>query len=401
MEATDDNIKLNTKELEDLFGSKTKEAKPKIESKSDQPQQVTLLEWKRANNIAIMLARIKISYKGIKDAILAMDENSLTIEDLKNLSKFVPQPDEISTLKEYDGDVGQLGKAEQFFLQLLNVPRLDGRLETFIFKRQFDDKVNEVKQAIVCVNDACKELKQSRKFTKMLEIVLALGNYLNGNTFRGAAYGFKMDSLSKLGETKANEGNQNLVHYLAAQVESRWPDLIKFAESVPSVEPAAKIPLNQVIMDAANIKKSLDLVEKEVKAFQSTGANDRYAEVMSKFLASAAAIVNDLVDKATKTKDIFVSLANFYGEDGKSATTETFFGIIQHFCVEFDKATKENAKRKVEDEKKKRGAVAGTQRRPNAGPIGDKEKGVMDDLIAQLRGGIDVRRKGMDAQEEN
>jgi len=117
---------------------------------------------------------------------------------------------------------------------------------------------------------------------------------------------------------------------------------------------------------------------------------------MTKFFASAAATVNDLVDKGNKTKDIFVSLASFYGEDGKAATTETFFGIIRSFCAEFEKAIKDNAKRKIDEEKKKKGAAGGTQRRPNAGPAADKDKGVMDDLIAQLRGGIEVRRGKMD-----
>jgi len=284
----------------------------------------------------------------------------------------------------------------------MDVPHLDGRLETFIFKRQFEDKVGEVKQAVVYVNSACKELKASKKFTKILEIVLSLGNYLNGGTFRGGAYGFKIDSLIKLGETKANEGNQNLMHYLAAQVESRWPDLLKFHEQIPSIEMASKIPLNQVIVDAANIKKSLDQVEKEVKEHKSVGSNDRYGEVMSAFLASATARVNELVDQSSKTKDTFVNLANFYGEDGKATTTDGFFGIINQFVVEFEKATKENVKRKLEEEKKKRGAV-GTQRRPVAGsPATDAEKGVMDELIKQLRGGIDVRRSRMgDAPPED
>ncbi len=45
---------------------------------------------------------------------------------------------------------------------------------------------------------ACNEVKQSGKFKKVLEVVLALGNYLNGGSFRGAAYGFKLDALNKL-----------------------------------------------------------------------------------------------------------------------------------------------------------------------------------------------------------
>jgi hypothetical protein len=55
-----------------------------------------------------------------------------------------------------------------------------------------------VGQDVDAVLAACDEVKKSTKFKKVLEVVLALGNYLNGGSFRGAAYGFKLDALNKL-----------------------------------------------------------------------------------------------------------------------------------------------------------------------------------------------------------
>ena len=58
------------------------------------------------------------------------------------------------------------------------------------------------------------QLKPStNSFRKLLEIVLALGNFMNrGN--RGNASGFKLNSLSKLQDTKAVDQKSSLVHYL-------------------------------------------------------------------------------------------------------------------------------------------------------------------------------------------
>jgi hypothetical protein len=55
-----------------------------------------------------------------------------------------------------------------------------------------------LEQDVDAVLAACDEVKKSTKFKKVLEVVLALGNYLNGGSFRGAAYGFKLDALNKL-----------------------------------------------------------------------------------------------------------------------------------------------------------------------------------------------------------
>ena len=46
--------------------------------------------------------------------------------------------------------------------------------------------------------EACEEVQKSKKFRGVLEVVLAVGNYINGGTHRGAAYGFKLDALTKL-----------------------------------------------------------------------------------------------------------------------------------------------------------------------------------------------------------
>jgi hypothetical protein len=112
------------------------------------------------------------------------------------------------------------------------IPRLEARLKAFLFKLKYPelrDSVRPVRRTsaplhfspasprvscvvrascvscVVCAEQdvdavlaACDEVKKSTKFKKVLEVVLALGNYLNGGSFRGAAYGFKLDALNKL-----------------------------------------------------------------------------------------------------------------------------------------------------------------------------------------------------------
>lgn len=42
------------------------------------------------------------------------------------------------------------------------------------------------------------QVSKSKKLTKVLEFVLALGNYLNGGTSQGGSYGVKLDVLLKV-----------------------------------------------------------------------------------------------------------------------------------------------------------------------------------------------------------
>lgn len=45
-------------------------------------------------------------------------------------------------------------------------------------------------------------------------MILAIGNYLNGGTPRGAAFGFSFDTLNKVIDLKSTDGTINLVHFI-------------------------------------------------------------------------------------------------------------------------------------------------------------------------------------------
>ena len=62
---------------------------------------------------------------------------------------------------------------------------------------------------------AVKEVRTSPALKKVLQMTLALGNYLNGGTNKGAAWGFKLDTLSKLSGTKTVDNKSTLLHYIA------------------------------------------------------------------------------------------------------------------------------------------------------------------------------------------
>jgi dishevelled associated activator of morphogenesis len=62
---------------------------------------------------------------------------------------------------------------------------------------------------------------RSRRVKKLLELVLALGNYMNRGQ-RGNARGFAIISLNNMVDTKSGVNKQvTLLHYLVETVEKR------------------------------------------------------------------------------------------------------------------------------------------------------------------------------------
>lgn len=69
--------------------------------------------------------------------------------------------------------------------------------------------------------EASREVSRSRRLRRLLEIVLALGNYMNRGA-RGNATGFRLTSLNRLADTKSSAAKgTTLLHYLVEILEKK------------------------------------------------------------------------------------------------------------------------------------------------------------------------------------
>lgn len=79
-----------------------------------------------------------------------------------------------------------------------NVKRLRPRLSAILFKLQFEEQVNSIKPDIMAVSTACEQIKKSKSFSKLLELVLLMGNYMNAGSRNAQTFGFNLSSLCKV-----------------------------------------------------------------------------------------------------------------------------------------------------------------------------------------------------------
>lgn len=79
-----------------------------------------------------------------------------------------------------------------------SVKRLRPRLSHILFRLQLEEQVNNLRPDILAVNAACDEVRKSRAFGRLLELVLLLGNYMNAGSRNAQSYGFDLSSLCKV-----------------------------------------------------------------------------------------------------------------------------------------------------------------------------------------------------------
>uniref|UniRef100_A0A3B3DIS0 FH2 domain containing 3 n=1 Tax=Oryzias melastigma TaxID=30732 RepID=A0A3B3DIS0_ORYME len=113
------------------------------------------------------------------------------------------------------GKLRLLPEADQFMVQLVKVPSYEQRLKTMMVREEFFPFMEEVKDSVSVMTKAAQELLDCDDLHSVIRLVLKAGNYMNAGSYSANAIGFRMSSLLKLADTKANKPGMNLMHYVA------------------------------------------------------------------------------------------------------------------------------------------------------------------------------------------
>ncbi|XP_035845948.1 formin-like protein 20 [Helianthus annuus] len=323
-----------------------------VKTSNLKPLHWNKIDQGRATNMENMLTKVKMPPAYIVAAVLAMDDTLLDVDQVENILKFYPTKEEMNQLKNFKGDIEQLGKCEHFFLELMKVPRMEAKLNTFMFKLQFNSQLANFRNCLNIVNSACDEVRKSVKFKEVIKRILYLGSTLNQGTSRGAAVGFKLDSLLKLSETRASNSNMTLMHYLCKLVAAKSPALLDFPEDLVSLEAATKIQLKALAEEMLAFRSGLKKVKNELEACANDGpVSNGFRKTLKEFISHAEAEVTSATNFYTIVGQSANRLALYFGEDPSRCPFEQATQTLSSFVRLFRKCHEDNLKQAEPDRK--------------------------------------------------
>ncbi|KAF5177405.1 Formin-like protein [Thalictrum thalictroides] len=209
------SFEFDEKMIESLFGYNKQIKNDEAKSKSPSPAK-HVLEPKRLQNMTILLKALNATSEQVCNALTQGE--GLCLQQLEALVKMVPTKEEETKLLNYQGDINALGSTEMFVRAVLNVPFAFTRIEAMLYRDTFEDEAIHLRKSFAMLEEACKELRSSRLFLKLLEAVLKTGNRMNIGTIRGGARAFKLDALLKLADIKGTDGKTTLLHFVVQEM---------------------------------------------------------------------------------------------------------------------------------------------------------------------------------------
>ncbi|KAK8602548.1 hypothetical protein V6N12_052354 [Hibiscus sabdariffa] len=317
-------------------------------------EKVTLIDHRRAYNCEIMLSKVKVPLPELMSSVLALDESALDVDQVDNLIKICPTKEEMELLKGYTGEKEKLGKCEQFFLELMKIPRVESKLRVYSFKKQFRSQVSDLRRSLNLVNSTAEEIRNSAKLKRIMQTILSLGNALNQGTTRGSAIGFRLDSLLKLTDTRARNNKMTLMHYLCKVLADKLPEVLDFSKDISSLEPASKIQLKFLAEEMQAISKGLEKVVQELSSSENDGpVSENFCENLKEFLSFAEAEVRSLAFLYSTVGRNVDALIVYFGEDPARCPFEQVTSTLLDFVRRFNKAHEENSKQLEQETKNK------------------------------------------------
>ena len=228
---------------------------------------------------------------------------------------------------------------------------------------------------------ACKELRNSRLFLKLLEAVLKTGNRMNDGTFRGGAQAFKLDTLLKLSDVKGKDGKTTLLNFVVQEIirsegvraaraakESQSSSSIKsddlleetshdteehyrslglqvvsgLCNELENIKKAANIDADSLTGTVAKLghqlKKTRDFLNSDMK---SIGEDSGFHRTLKSFVENAEIDVTYLLEEEKKIMALVKSTGDyFHGKAGKDEGLRLFV-IVRDFLIMLDKACKQ------------------------------------------------------------
>uniref|UniRef100_A0A8B9F541 Diaphanous related formin 3 n=1 Tax=Amazona collaria TaxID=241587 RepID=A0A8B9F541_9PSIT len=365
-------------------------------------KELKVLDPKIAQNLSIFLGSFRVPYEEIKMMILEVDEAQLSESMIQNLIKHLPEQEQLNALSKFKNEYNNLSEPEQFGVVMSNVKRLRPRLSAILFKLQFEEQVNNIKPDIMAVSAACEEIKKSKSFSKLLELVLLMGNYMNAGSRNAQTFGYNLSSLCKLKDTKSADQKTTLLNFLVEVCEESYQDVLNFVEDFQHLDKASKVSAENLEKSLKHMERQIQQLEKDLKTFPVP--EDKHDKFVAKiFLVHAKEDFQKLSRMHENMEKLYQNVMGYYAIDLKKVSVEEFLTDLNNFRTMFMQAVKENMRRREAEEKQRRAKIAKEKAEKEKQERQQKKKsllemktegeetGVMDSLLEALQSGAAFR----------
>jgi len=356
-------IKLDIPALTNNFFQKKKEDTGEdAQSKPSAKKKIaTCLEANLSQGVEIFLNGNSIKMEHVKRSIVELDETAMNAELIGKVIAFYPTGEVLKTLEDFrsNNDPSELpyGRAEEFLLDLLDIPNLVPRATCIQTKGMFKAEYQTIADEMVQLKTCLAGLVTSSALVTIFTLVVQVGNYLNYGTNKGAQKGFTLDTLPLLMRVEGfTDKTYSLMRFLMDQLESDHEVRAEAFEEMKLCEAVSKLDFDESCRNMVALRTKIDDVAKCMTedGGKPISSEDKFQLEMTEFVGSAQGKLDELKAISEDITDLSKRCLDRYAEKAKGKIEETLVKFAQ-FKKDMEEARRQNliAKNKKEQVKRK------------------------------------------------
>ncbi|KAL9653299.1 hypothetical protein ABK040_011006 [Willaertia magna] len=281
-----------------------------------------------------------------------------------------PESDPLTKVKAYTDNLAKEGKkkeegvvyplAEEFLLELVDVPNIRERLQAWSFKFKELSLYSSVSSKFESLFGGIDQVTGSKLFHDILAIILTLHNFINSGSGRKPIYGFHLPTIGKLLDTKSKDVKRSLLHLVVELIESSFPHLLNFAEEINLVNGCSRIELKSLDDEYKEYKMQCKEYQKfvaDMKQLKEKGKllpNDRVVECLEQYLEEINHHISSIEEKQSSLTKKLQELSVLFDDAEIAKEPKTFFSTIQHFISSIELVREDIKQRKAKLEKEEK-----------------------------------------------
>ncbi|XP_023722434.1 inverted formin-2 isoform X2 [Cryptotermes secundus] len=380
--------RLDLQQLEELFCQKTGNSGAKRPASAPAAQpivvELNLLDSKRSLAVNICLRQIKGRGAAVVKAVQDASSSELGAEKLRGLQRLLPERHELELLLTHANEAERFGAAEKYFYELSRIPGYALRMEAMLQREDFPTHVEELRPQLHGLVNMCDQLIKNTSLREFLTLILQIGNCLNAGSYAGNAAGFKLNTLPKLLDTRANKPRMTFLHFVVQVAEANNKNALIFTKDLSNINKICKISVE-------GLEDEVRQVVTDIKALNSRLNEDGHGirSYFKEFMERALLEVGELQRDVQNVKNMAASLARHFCEEPEKFQLEECFKLFADFFRRVEEVQKENEERQKQEDR-------AAQRTGRANKLGSKKPSLkpdnsevclVDRLMAEIRSG--------------
>jgi hypothetical protein len=282
--------------------------------------------------------------------ILTPDNISLLIPILPTEAVFNKVSKESAVLETED----DYDPADLFIIYIGVIIGYKERLQSLLFLSEYKVMIQNLEIFIGFFNKGFDFVLKSQNLKRLFEIMLAIGNYMNGITVRGGAFGFQLDSINKFIELKSKDNKTNLLDYIVEFIYEDINNRLLIDNLLENFKNFKSMEINSIneLMNDLNKKfKNFTTLKEKVEAHKKElEEDDNVEKFLDKYYKLIENEIAKIKTKVDKIQTDFSKVIKFLGED--KYDIEKFIKLFKDFYDELKKSNdlyreKKNKKNKL------------------------------------------------------